>query len=258
MINYELKYKVSEISKILKVEKKLVKDWAYDFAEYLNPKANPEKGKEREFTTNDICALGYISFYWEENPDLESIKYGLNGGDQFEYPFSELATAATPIFREYSEEILTQNVWMIGGMVEKQNVLDLANSYKQAGDILVDIGINDENNKELIYPAIYNYRHSTELYLKAILTKYKKTHKLKTLYSNFKILIKENYQEEIPIWFENIILVFDEFDPEGTYLRYGNGSYNDEIFINLAHIKLQMDWFSNSINRINKRGDLQY
>lgn len=58
---------------------------------------------------------------------------------------------------------------MIGGMVEEQDMLSLAKSYKEAGDILVDVGINHENNKRLIYPAIYNYRHSTELYLKAIL-----------------------------------------------------------------------------------------
>jgi len=250
MINYGLKYRVSDISKFLKVDKKLVKDWTYYFSDYLNPKANPKKGKEREFTKDDICTLGYISFYWEENPDVESIKYGLNAGDQFEHPFKELATEAIPIFSEYSDEILTQNVWMIGGMVDDQNFLSLANSYKEAGDILIEIGINDETNKNLIYPAIYNYRHSTELYLKAILPKFKKSHKLKPLYLKFKKLINENYQEEIPTWFENIVLVFDEFDPEGTYLRYGNKSYKDELFINLSHIKLQMDWFSKSINKI--------
>ncbi|GHA38287.1 hypothetical protein GCM10007103_19570 [Salinimicrobium marinum] len=252
MINYGLKYKVSEISKILKVEKKLVKDWIYHFAEYLSSNANPEKGKERQFTTEDICTLGYISFYWEEEPDLENIKWGLNGGCQFESPFAELATEAMPVFLEFSEEILSKNVWMIGGMVGDQDILSLANSYKEAGDILVNIGINDETNKEIIYPAIYNYRHSIELYLKAILSEYKKTHKLKTLYLNFKNLIKENYQEEIPIWFENVILAFDEFDPEGTYLRYGNSLYNDELYINLPHLKLQIDWFSKSINRIEK------
>ncbi len=252
MVNYGLKYKVSDISKILKVEKRLVKDWTYHFADYLNPGANPEKGKEREFTNDDICTFTYISFYWEEDPDLESIKYGLNGGDQFEHPFNKLAAEAMPIFREYSEEIPSQNVWMIGGMVENQDILSLANSYKKSGDILVNIGVNDETNKELIYPAIYNYRHSIELYLKAILPKYKKKHSLKPLYFEFKKLLNENYQEEIPQWFKNIIFVFDEFDPRGTNFRYGNKSYKDELFINLSHIKLQMDWFSKSMNKIEK------
>ena len=252
MINYGLKYKVSEISKILKVEKNVVKSWAYHFAEYLNPKASPEKGMEREFTVEDICTLSYIANYWEENPDFENIKYGLNGGDQFESPFTELATEAIPIFREYSDEILKRNVWMIGGMVANTDILSLANSYKTAGDILVDVGLKDEQNKELIYPAIFNYRHSTELYLKAVLPNYKDTHKLKNLYSDFKILMKEKSNQDIPTWFENIIIAFDEFDPKGTSFRYGNEVYRDELFVDLIHIKKMMDYLAKSMSNIEK------
>lgn len=252
MINYGVKYKVSEISKILKVEKKLVKDWTYHFAEYLNPKASPEKGKEPEFTAKDICTLGYVSHCWEENPDFENIKYGLNGGEQFEYPFAELATEAIPIFREYANEILTRNIWMIGGMVANTDILSLADSYKTAGDILIDVGLKDEQNKELIYPAIFNYRHSTELYLKAVLPHYKNTHKLKDLYSDFMILMKEKFNEDIPTWFENIVISFDEFDPNGTSFRYGDAVYRDELFIDLVHLKKMMDCLTISMSKIER------
>lgn len=252
MINYGLKYKVSEISKILKIEKKLVKDWAYHFAEYLNPKANPEKGKEREFTADDICTLGYISFYWEEHPDFENIKYNLNEGEQFKSPFTELATELTPIFREYSDEILTKNIWMVGGMFSNTDILSLANSYKTAGDILVKVGLKDEQNKEFIYPAIFNYRHSTELYLKAVLPNYNDTHKLKSLYSDFKILMKKKSDEDIPTWFENIVIAFDEFDPKGTSFRYRAKVYRDELFVDLAHIKKMMDYLAKSISNIKR------
>jgi hypothetical protein len=252
MINYRLKYKVSEISKILKVEKKLVKDWAYHFAEFLNPKANPEKGEKREFTPEDICVLCYISYYWEDEPDFENIKYGLYGGDQFESPFTDLVTETTPIFREYSEEILTKNIWMIGGMVTNADIMSLANSYKMAGDILVEVGLKNEQNKDLIYPAIFNYRHSTELYLKAVLPNYKDTHKLRNLYSDFKLLIKQECNEDIPSWFENIVIAFDEFDPNGTSFRYGDKVYRDELFVDLAHIKIMMEYFAKSMSNIKK------
>jgi hypothetical protein len=97
MVNYELKYGVSEVAKILEIGKQEIKDMAYHFKEYLNPNANPEKGIEREFTVEDICTLGYIYMYWEGNPDFENIRYGLNSNDQFEYPYSELATQATVV-----------------------------------------------------------------------------------------------------------------------------------------------------------------
>lgn len=251
MIKYDLKFKVSEISKILEVDKKIVKDWTYHFADFLTPKANPRNGDERKFTLKDLCTLSYISYYWETNPDFENIKYGLNRGDQFEYPFSEIGKEITPIFREYSDEVLTKNTWMVGGMISGADILFLANSYKKAGDILINKCIKEEHNNKFIYPAIYNYRHSTELYLKSVITNHNKTHKLLNLYSNFKILITEKFGEKIPSWFENIIIAFDEFDSNGTSFRYGDNEYKDELFIDLIHIKEMMDWFSESINRIN-------
>lgn len=250
MLSYGLKYKVSDIAKILKAEKILVKNWAYHFKDYLNPKANPKKGNEREFTIEDLCTLGYIQYNWEENPDFESIKYGLNEGDQFEYPFGELASEAIPIFREYSDDILTRNVWMIGGLVADIDILTLADSYKKAGDILVQTGIEDELNKHLIYPAIYNYRHSTELYLKSIISGYKPNHNLNELYSKFKLKMEEKFKSEIPDWFENIIVAFDEFDPKGTSFRYGDKFFSDELFIDLGHIRKMMNWFSETIHKI--------
>lgn len=83
----------------------------------------------------------------------------------------------------------------------------------------------------LIYPAIFNYRHSTESYLKAFHSDYKNTHKLKELYEKFKILIKEKFNKEIPNWLENIIIAIDEFDLYGTSFRYGDKLYQIEIFV---------------------------
>jgi hypothetical protein len=51
------KYSVSDVAKLLNVERKLIKDWAYHFSDYLNSKANPPKGIEREFTTDDLCTV---------------------------------------------------------------------------------------------------------------------------------------------------------------------------------------------------------
>lgn len=249
MVNYKLKYGVAEVAKILEIEKQVIKNMAYHFKEYLNPNANPEKGKAREFTVKDICTLGYISTYWEEEPDFENIRYGLNANEMFEYPYSELVTKSKPIFREFSDELLGTNVWMIGGMAECSDKLILAKSYKKAGDTLINIGIDDETERDIIYPAIYNYRHATELYLKSLIKKEKETHKLKDLYEILIRIIGFN----LPKWFENLILAFDDFDPYGTTFRYAIPIGKDEMFIDLIHIKKLMDWFDESIERIGIR-----
>ncbi|MBV5314466.1 MAG: hypothetical protein JZU47_14290 [Prolixibacteraceae bacterium] len=260
MISYEMKFGVSDIARILNVDKNLVKDWAYYFSDYLNPKANPEKGIEREFTADDLCTFGYIFMYWEDKTDFESIKYGLNSNSQFEYPYNELAIEVTPIFREFSEELLGGKVWMLGGHTKSNDKISLADSYKLAGDALIDFGIENEYNDEIIYPAIYNYRHATELYLKAVIPNPQstfpndgKTHNLLTLYNELLNLLKNKYATTPPKWFENIILAFNDFDPDGTSFRYGLKADIDEMFIDLIHIKKLMNWFSESFHNIKKR-----
>ena len=250
MINYELKFRVSEVAKILEVEKRLVKDWAYHFSEYMNPNANPQKGIEREFTIEDICTFGYISMYWEDNPDFEYIKYGLNSNEQFDYPLNELATQVTPIFREFSNEMLGGKICMIGGIADNHDLLSLADSYKLAGDTLINLGIEDDEKTEIIYPAIYNYRHATELFLKAILPKYDEIHNLITLFDKFKTFLLDKFNVSPPKWFENIIIAFDEFDPGGLTFRYGVKINKDEMLIDLIHIKKLMNWFAESIHKI--------
>ncbi|MEM6316142.1 MAG: hypothetical protein AAF960_00645 [Bacteroidota bacterium] len=253
MLNYELKYRVAEVARILEIETQVIKSMAYHFKEYLNPNANPEIGKIRVFTIEDICTLGYIYMYWEEEPDFENIRYGLNSNEQFEYPYSELATKAKPIFREFADELMGTNVWMIGGMAECSDKLTLAKSYRKAGDFLIKIGIDDETERYIIYPAIYNYRHATELYLKSLIKKEKQTHDLKQLYGIIKEILTKKMGVNPPKWFENLILAFDDFDPNGITFRYAIPIGKDEMFIDLIHIKKLMSWFDESIEIIGKR-----
>ena len=252
MINYEIKYGVADVAKILAIEKQVIKNMAYHFKEYLNSNANPEKGKVREFTIKDICTLGYVYMYWEEDPDFENIRYGLNSNEQFKYPYSELFTEAKPIFREFSDELINSNFWMIGGLVENTDKLILAKSYKKAGDSLINMGI-DEEEIDVIYPAIYNYRHATELYIKSLIKKEKETHDLKLLYGIIKEILIKKIGVKPPKWFENLIFAFHDFDPYGITFRYAIPIGKDEMFIDLVHIKKLMDWFDESIEKISER-----
>ena len=84
MPNYEMKFSVSEAARELKVDKDIVKRWAYLFRDYLKPPANPLKGNSRQFCIEDIRVLAYISRFWEDDHDIESIRRGLNAEEHYE------------------------------------------------------------------------------------------------------------------------------------------------------------------------------
>jgi len=54
----------------------------------------------------------------------------------------------------------------------------------------------------------------------------------------------------IPVRFENIIKAFDYSDPNGDAFRYGVTYPQDELYADIRHIKKQMDWLSQSFERI--------
>ena len=222
MPNYSMKFSVSEVAQILQVDKALIKTWTYTFSDYLSSEANPVKGTPRQFTIADVRVFAYVSLDWEDSPDIEAIKMGLNSGGHHEDIFDEIIQEATPIFRDIPENLEgeLQSSVVFGGLSQFVDTFFLADSYKLAGDILIDKSIATEEGYELICPIIYNYRHATELYLKAIVNTQKQTHDLKTLLEKFRAMLLIEFKATPPQWFENIILAFNDFDPNGTAFRW--------------------------------------
>lgn len=255
MPNYSMKFRVADVAQILKVEKNIVKSWAYKFSDYLNPNANPPTGKSREFQIEDIRVMAYILMNWEDEPDIESIKIGLNSNSQYEYDFiNSLMTEITPLFIDPPDNL--DETWKHGilfsGLAVFGDTFSLADSYKYAGDNLIDIALKNEEGWELFCPAVYNYRHATELYMKAVIGKYKQSHDLLYLLNKLKEFLKMELHSTIPDWFENIIVAFNDFDPGGTTFRYGETLEKDEVFIDFVHFKTLMEELSQSFKNIKK------
>jgi hypothetical protein len=144
------------------------------------------------------------------------------------------------------------HVALFGGMVDgAHDAYSLANNFRQAGDILIQRGLGDLEAYELLYPVLYNYRHAIELYLKAIVKSPKKTHKLATLMEQFKKITKENYGEEVPAWFENLISEFNSYDPGSTTFRYpGRTSAPEERMVDLPELQKIMGILSEAFHRV--------
>lgn len=187
MINCEVKFGVAEVANIFKVHRDVVKAWGYHFSEYLDKKANPGKGITREFTLKDVRILAYVFSYWEDDPDIDYIKIGLNQGGHWDERFNNLVAEVTPLFHDLPEDFEPgqKRGVLFGGVAENGDMFELANSYKLAGDRLIEIALANEEEFDLFCPAINNYRHATELYLKESFGIAKQSHKLLPLLEKF-------------------------------------------------------------------------
>jgi hypothetical protein len=246
------------------VDRNLVKEWAFHFKESLTEEANPSKGIPRQFSPSDLQVLIYVSMNWEDEPDFEEMRVGLSCGNQQGEPynniFNNILTSVTPLFQQLPEDL--DETWrhgsLVGGMATYAfDTFTLADSYKLAGDVLVDAVLSTAEAYELVYPIIYNYRHATELYLKAILPPKNKDHDLASRLQRLRDYLKHEHDIVIPTWFENVVLGFHDFDPDSTTFRYGDKgvishSTGDagEFWVDLHHTKKLMKRVADSFQRI--------
>jgi len=251
MINYSMKYGVSETARLFDVDRSIIKKWAYIFSNYLSAGANPEKGTPRQFSINDIRVFAYILQYWDDDPDIEYVKLGLNSNSQFEDDsIDELITSITPLFRAMPEDIdETWRGFVFGGEFELGDIFSTADSFKMAGDKLVEIAHKNHEERELFQPAIYNYRHATELYIKSI-TGEEINHNLHDLLLKLKAVLKNEFNTSPPEWFKNIIEAFHYSDPNGEAFRYGITVPKEELYADMRQVKTLMNWLSASFKRI--------
>lgn len=247
-----MKFGVSEVSQKLKIDKDVVKTMSKIFSEYLNPDANPSGGVAREFCIDDLRVLSYANSYWEDEPDIESIKIGLNKREHFDYPYNEIICSFAPIFSDPPDDIEEprRSYVLFNEIKDGMEVFHLADAYKTGGDMLVKGAIDNQNGYEIIYPIIYNYRHAVELYLKSTVGPMDNTHNLMRLYGRFKEITKERYKADPAEWFESIIMALNEFDSNGTCFRYGSTEPRYEVFVDLSILKTKMDLFSKAFQEI--------
>jgi hypothetical protein len=253
---------VSKTAHILGVDRDAVKTMAFRFKEYLSQAANLGKEIARQFSAKDLQILAYVSMYWEDNPDYENIKVGLNRGDHNQEPYNNTFEHLTSFFQEPPEGLdeTSQHGCLVGGLADVAwDTFRLADSYKLAGDKLVDVALFTEEVYELIRPIMFSYRHATELYLKAVLSSKSEKHDLKPLLEQLRDYLNRNHATAIPDWFEKIIFTFNDFDPGSTTFRYSDSNMGvfsrstrdtGEFWVDLLHVKKLMGWLAKSFERI--------
>lgn len=240
----------AQAAKILGTTTDAVKAWAWEFRDNLSSGANPKKGKPRQFTDTDILALMHVAMYWEEKPDIEHIRIGLNREDYFDESYVELLHRNTPILQEIPNEInedWTHGIVLDGGGLggDFGEYLELARSYRRSAEALLDSALQTRDAHGFGFPVLYAFRHVLELYLKILGQVEERTHSLAVCVRAVEKLHSAKLKGgKLPEPIRGWILEFDKIDPEGTTFRYVDDDAKTlrsaECWLDFRHLKFVM------------------
>jgi len=232
-------WKISDTARIFKVSGDLVKDWAFEFIDYLSPSANPPKNQERKFSVSDIQVLAYVFEHWEDEPDLENIKIGLNLEYHKDDRYPEVPHFSSPLFQEIPEDLdENRTEGIILSDVKVNQPVEIARAYRYAADTLLQEALRYEQGHALDYPIFFAYRHCIELYLKLIGEISEDTHSI----SRCLRLVEYKYGIEIKGMVKSWLEEFDQIDKKGTTFRYSGGDslQSKEYWIDLKQLSIVM------------------
>lgn len=168
---------------------------------------------------------------------------------------------ADEIFLEVPDDI--DESWrhgaLVGGMVDlavKERGV-LATSFKRAGDTLLAASLANDTAHELLYPVLFNYRHSIELFLKAIVEPAHRNHDLSGLVEHFRRVVRERLGMEVPGWIVERLNEFHDVDGRSTTFRYPeagavfkSGRLQGEAWVDFHRLKNVMDRLEYAFMRV--------
>jgi hypothetical protein len=139
----------------------------------------------------------------------------------------------------------------------------LLRGYKRAGDILIQHALADRADREnLVFPAIFNYRHYVELALKAIIDDHgafanvyrgEHNHKLPDLWQLFLTLVAAFGCDSSDDSFQAVSACIDELasvDPNSTSFRYAKNLRGDTPVLILMQDGLDLKQLHDVMNGI--------
>jgi DNA-binding transcriptional MerR regulator len=229
---------ISEVAKLLDVDRELVKSWIGEFSVHLSEWAKPEAGRTRLFTDSDTRALALVSDLWESDPDLENIHACLNTGDQDSDRYVELVHLATPVFQEVPADL--DETWHHGVLLSSmwlRPTIEVARAYKYAADELVKEALSCHEPHLLDYPIFHMYRHVLELYLKLLLDDPPQAKKLGHDLPALIKAVEKKFNSRANEWVMERIREFSVIDPTSDLFRF-----SDRPLVHPKHIEVWVDF----------------
>lgn len=174
---------------------------------------------------------------------------------------------ADPLFREPTDDIQREDPWsgsqgfLLGGMALPTRD-DLATQYFDAAQVLVEsVKRGDVEDYRLVNPALFLYRHSIELQLKAVIGATEKRHGLDALVDRLEAVVQANHGHALPAWMAARLREIAGIDPTSTAFRYGE-SYDPrtkasvcvpgELYIDVRHLQAVMVALRATLSRVRR------
>lgn len=237
---------VTDISRLVGFDRDTIKSWLREFNEHFSEYACPSSGTKRRFTEEDARTFALVSYFWEDNPDLENIHAKLNSGEQHSERYAETVRLNTPIFQEVPDDLdeeWTHGV-LLNGMYTRP-MIEVARSYKYAADELVKEALSVQETHLLGYPIFFIYRHTLELYLKLILDDQTEARKIGHDLGCLIRAVEEKLGGQASEWTRSRLHEFDEIDPTSDLFRYADRAPDHpqhiETWVDLCQLKSVMD-----------------
>lgn len=237
-----MKYCVAETARILGIDIRQLKTWAYQFRDNLSASANPEKGTPRIFTAEDVLALLYVSHFWEDEPDVEAIVAGLNSEYHIEDIYIHALWNHTPLIQDDVPENLDEPSrygLLISPRIHLKQI-EIARSYHRAANVLWDKANDGGFPMADCYPVLYAYRHALELYLKMLGNTGKELdHNLKECMK----AVEKHYDKKVSPLTKEWIMTLHQMDETGWHFRYEpeTGCAMDGQWLDWSHFRYAMD-----------------
>ena len=129
--------------------------------------------------------------------------------------------------------------------------IEVARAFRTAAERLLDSAVSARESWEAVYPILFCYRHTTELYLKAILTDAPFRHGLDDLASELQKKIAGKYRSDHVDQFIGRIHELHRIDPSSTVFRYadaaekayknsGVANPDPELWVDFSHLRRAM------------------
>lgn len=136
------------------------------------------------------------------------------------------------VFREDFPDDSDLPCVVVGGMGVEPSSVAIADSYILAAKLLIDSWEGRKEPWMVCYPILYLCRHALELYLKdALPLRSKPRHNLRPLIDDFRSLLRERLNTDIPARLRNDLYTLADIDPDGQSFRYVTTVEGLQLFV---------------------------
>jgi len=160
-----------------------------------------------------------------------------------------------PLFAEPTAELEREDPWsgpkgfMLGGMALPTRD-DLADQYFDAAQVLIAaVKRGDIEDYRLVNPALFLFRHSLELQLKAVTGGVARGHDLASLAVDLDRMVSARNGPPVPGWLMARLRELASIDPGSTAFRYGESrstgakgwvAVDGEVHVDVHHLQAVM------------------